>query len=118
MTVMIGIVLWSDLTDHKAVFWCEDQGDLAYYNPSVSEQDAFGFFDAGDMVQFDVEMDSKMRRARNPQLIQEKVCEELPQSLMRKAEARGDGAGDKTAEIIPFVASKSAAAGHKTALKA
>ena len=29
---MLGVVLWSDVSDRKAVIWCEDQGDLAYVN--------------------------------------------------------------------------------------
>lgn len=28
---MLGVVLWADIDDRKAVIWCEDHGNLAYY---------------------------------------------------------------------------------------
>ena len=34
---MYGVVLWADASDTKAVIWCEDQGNLAYY--TAAEED-------------------------------------------------------------------------------
>ena len=34
---MFGVVLWADPVDRKAVIWCEDHGDLAYFKGSLHE---------------------------------------------------------------------------------
>ncbi len=95
---MIGVVLWSDQTDRKAVFWCEDQGDLAYYESPSVQEDGYSFFDAGDMVQFEITTDRRMRRAHNPRLVQESACVGLPESLRQDA-----GINDrKSGKIIAF----------------
>jgi len=102
---MFGVVLWSDTDERKAVIWCEDHGDLAFYKQSEHEEQLP--LDAGDWVQFDMTMDRHMRYAHNPRLVSEGVYPGL-------ADALGDagvqtvrtqpqhGAGRNTAEIIPF----------------
>ncbi|MEM6887762.1 MAG: hypothetical protein AAF636_06435 [Pseudomonadota bacterium] len=97
---MIGVVLWSDPKDRKAVIWCEDQGDLAFLNTPESEIESQGFFDAGDVVQFDVELDCSIRRAHNPTLVLEKVGKSLSNALrVRSSDQLPPHA---TAEVIPF----------------
>ena len=61
---MIGVVLWSDPLAGKAVFWCEDQGDLAYFDGLNEDTDIKKAFAAGDMVSFDVRRDREFRRLR------------------------------------------------------
>ncbi|MFK7869497.1 MAG: hypothetical protein AB8B58_09680 [Roseobacter sp.] len=97
---MIGVILWSDPADRKAVIWCEDQGDLAFFNAQDSTLDANAFFDAGDVVQFDMELDSSIRRASNPQLLLEKTGKSLPQAL--RAAVPDVRPAEATAEVIPF----------------
>ena len=64
---MFGVILWVNSTDRKAVIWCEDEGDLAYFEDEIQPTQAeVGFFDAGDYVEFDVTTDKKLRRASNP----------------------------------------------------
>ncbi len=82
---MLGVVLWSDQTDRKAVFWCEDHGDLAYYEAQDASLDTAAFFDAGDMVQFDVKVDQRLRKASNAVVVQERACSGLPETLKRTA---------------------------------
>lgn len=96
---MIGVVLWSDPSDRKAVIWCEDQGDLAFLNASEEPGPADEFFDAGDLVQFDVEINASMRRVNNPRLVVEKFGNGLPDAL-RRCDA-GPASGH-SAQIIPF----------------
>lgn len=97
---MLGVVLWSDASDKKAVIWCEDQGDLAFFNSGDSVLKADMFFDAGDLVQFDMEIDASMRRVRNPRLVIEKVGSDLPDALrsyeMEACDTR------HSAQVIPF----------------
>ena len=76
---MFGVVLWSDEQDQKAVIWCEDHGDLAFYR---NESDTCEVeMDAGDWVQFDMKMDKNQRKAHNPRLVCEGVYPELADSL-------------------------------------
>lgn len=66
---MLGVVLWSDSHEHKAVIWCEDHGDLAFYRQDVDDVPID--LDAGDWVQFDLTMESQMRFAHNPRRVSE-----------------------------------------------
>ena len=100
-SIMLGVVLWSDVSDRKAVIWCEDQGDLAYVNASDSVLQNGDFFDAGDLVQFDMEMFQSTRLANNPRLVIEKAGPELPEVLRRGAQ-RADNC-TKSAKVIPFI---------------
>ena len=98
---MIGVVLWSDPVDRKAVFWCEDQGDLAFYDSQIDTEDGYGFFDAGDLVQFEVSMERRMRLAHNAQLVRQNACTDLPDRLMEGAGQSSD-APSGGAKIVPF----------------
>lgn len=82
---MIGIVLWSDPRAARAVFWCEDQGDLAYYDAHHKEDHAAYALAAGDMVKFELEPGAQLRRASNPRLIQQQARPDLPCALRRAA---------------------------------
>jgi len=106
VVTMIGVVLWSDARDGKAVFWCEDQGDLAYYEQSAADADRTGFFDAGDMVQFEIRVDMRLRKALNAQLVQQQVCADLPDHLRRNA-GRASLPAPGSAQIIPFAVRES-----------
>lgn len=103
---MIGVVLWSDPDGKSAVFWCEDQGDLAYYERKDEILVSGSLFVAGDMVQFDVRYDGKMRRADDPRLLQEQVCQSLPSRLRQTAQAQPAPAPEPaqpgSAKVIAF----------------
>lgn len=112
---MLGVVLWSDSSDKKAVIWCEDHGNLAYYNGKThAVRDIFDF-GAGDLVQFDLTEERHLRLVRNPRRISENMYPTLAQDLQalsQKAappaprdEERGmPSASDAflSAEIVPF----------------
>lgn len=103
---MIGVVLWSDNSAGKAVFWCEDHGDLAYYEEPIVQIGCGSGFDTGDMVQFDISVHRKLRIAGNPRLVQENAGGHLPDALRGNslaAEAlKGTEAPRRTAQNIPF----------------
>ncbi len=86
---MMGVVLWSDLNDQKAVFWCEDQGDLAFYDATADGHHLQGQMNAGDMVSFDLTFERKMRRAHNAQIVEQKVCHGLQDQLRESAAQSG-----------------------------
>jgi hypothetical protein len=99
---MIGIVLWSDPNDCKAVFWCEDHGDLAYYSAEFDETEVTGIFTAGDMVQFDVFADAEFRRAANPELIQENAYDGLGKRLRVTAQNTQTTANTSGGKVVEF----------------
>jgi hypothetical protein len=67
---MYGVILWSDPEIGQAVIWCEDRGDLVFYQaPPRSWHVRRVFFDTGDYVEFDVTNDTRPRRARNAQTV-------------------------------------------------
>ncbi len=118
---MFGVVLWSDEEDHKAVIWCEDHGDLAFYRSSSDTPNVA--MDAGDWVEFDLSMDRNMRFAHNPRLIAEGVFPELPESLERARPVRLSPAAPAqshrgSAEIIPFTASSKSKRGSRRTVTA
>lgn len=108
---MFGVVLWSDEQEQKAVIWCEDHGDLAFY--SNTGDDFRHALDAGDWVQFDMTMERHQRFAHNPRLVCEGVYPDLANALCavstpsttqepvqeRPVSARSDRS---SAQIIPF----------------
>ncbi len=97
---MIGVVLWSDASDRKAVIWCEDQGDLAFLNSADDLFQSDVFFDAGDVVQFDMEVEASMRRAHNPRLVVEQAGVGLPDALRQSATSADTRTS--SAKVIPF----------------
>ena len=96
---MIGVVLWSDPVEGKAVFWCEDQGDLAYYEVTGAHPTESTVFDAGDMVEFTISSQSRQRLAHDPTLVIEKACADLPETLRNCAAGQPVS---RTADIVLF----------------
>ena len=90
MQSMFGVVLWSDTIAQKAVIWCEDQGDLAFYTPEDCIHDAPSL-DAGDLIQFDIMIQQNMRRACNPQLLMQSHSPDLPDKLKASHSRTGNG---------------------------
>lgn len=99
---MIGVVLWCDQADRKAVIWCDDNGDLAFYHDKDGGLDPTGFFDAGDMVQFEVDICRNLRQAKNARLVQEHAFSGLPERLKNSAGMSDSG----TAQVLPFAPRK------------
>ncbi|SNR42748.1 hypothetical protein [Puniceibacterium sediminis] len=89
---MFGVVLWTDTAEKKAVIWCEDHGNLAFYSGEDHSAVEGVSLDAGDLIQFDMNEESNLRLARNPQLVGQSQYVGIAQSL------RTDGgrAKDKT----------------------
>lgn len=82
---MLGVVLWSDNCDNKAVIWCEDQGDLAYFNGGEGAPLGDADLDAGDLVSFELQQERHLRYAKNPQRIAQGAYNGLADSLQDTA---------------------------------
>lgn len=98
---MFGVVLWSDTNDRKAVIWCEDHGDLAFYGSAQEVPLPELALDAGDLVQFDLTEEQHLRFAHNPRLVSEGVCPDLAGALAPKSPTAPQ-AHSASAEIIKF----------------
>lgn len=66
---MCGLVLWANSDDQKAVVWCEDQGDLAFYVEPKDTAMSGVALDAGDLIEFELREDRQFRRVTNPTLL-------------------------------------------------
>ncbi|MCX7559976.1 hypothetical protein OS190_10390 [Sulfitobacter sp. F26204] len=99
---MMGVVLWSDVNDQKAVFWCEDHGDLAYFNATSVEDTENMVLQPGDMVQFDVTVESKTRRAHNAHIVKPKMCNGLQDGLRQNVSRNDEEPDCLVGKVIPF----------------
>lgn len=103
---MIGVILWCDPKNQKAVIWCEDQGDLAFLPRHEAEQLPDNFIDVGDVVEFDVVANCSLRLARGVRVMESATRPDLPVNLQRLTPSRHrEPIANKTAEVIPFCAS-------------
>lgn len=102
---MIGVVLWCDHEDQKAVFWCEDHGDLAYFNAAGRGGAMPDLLSAGDMVAFDLYVEDNIRCARDAKLVKPRVCKGLQDHLRASTGATEDpAAGREGTNVVSFPA--------------
>lgn len=106
---MLGVVLWSDNDDNKAVIWCEDHGDLAFFNGGDEAHFDPVDLDAGDLVQFELQQEKHLRYAHNPRRIEQGAYDGLPDQLQEAAQPKQPNqitarpAGQMcSADVIPF----------------
>lgn len=82
---MIGVILWSDTLERKAVVWCEDQGDLAFLGSGCVQHEYLGQLTAGDLLEFDVEIEGNLRCVNNPTLLKSYETHDVAASLISTA---------------------------------
>jgi len=100
---MIGVILWSDPTEQKAVIWCEDHGDLAYLSRPDAVYLPDTFFDVGDVVEFDVETKRNLRLVTHASRVQQSWGTGLSDTLREVSDGRRANVDVRdSAEIIPF----------------
>ncbi len=82
---MHGVIIWSDKSRRRAVIWCEDHGDLAFYGGDAQVSPETDRLEPGDLVWFDLKVDNNLRRAINPRLV---AADEFP-TLMQDLKETG-----------------------------
>ncbi len=108
---MFGVILWSDAAAGQAVIWCEDSGNLAYYQaPGRLRHSQCDFFDAGDYVEFEVTQDDRLRRASNAQKVQAEPTCRVQEVLRRGPEFENEQR--RVRPIRPVIAASDNAAGQ------
>lgn len=65
---MYGVVLWSDSKRNKAVIWCEDHQNLAFFKCDRGGREGSRFV-PGDLVEFDLREENELRLAVDPCLV-------------------------------------------------
>ena len=95
---MYGVILWADKCDSKAVIWCEDHGNLAYYSRGETDCHAAPELDPGDLIEFDLQEERDMRHARNLQRINHGFARDLAENLRRSGGLPASG----PAQVITF----------------
>lgn len=85
---MYGIVLWSGNEGRKAVIWCEDHGDLAFFETVADPVDG-PRLEAGDMVRFRSEAGRRMRLAVDLERVADQRFPEVVDTLKGKSNACG-----------------------------
>jgi hypothetical protein len=90
---MIGVILWSDTSERKAVVWCEDQGDLAFLGNGDAQLEHLGELTAGDLLEFDVRVEGDLRRVNNPILLKGYETYDVAADLINNVRATKDAMG-------------------------
>ncbi len=108
---MIGIVLWCDSSKNRAVIWCEDHGDLAFYRPLSSDDTCLH---KGDCVTFTLEQSGDLRRATDLVVLEQESHSALAACLAETGltDAKADQFGVRFGRFAPLkeaLAQKSAA---------
>ena len=102
---MYGVVIWSDQLKNRAVIWCEDHGDLAYFrgDSAGAEVSEIG---PGDLVEFDLAASDGLRLADAPRLVAPKSHPHIARALKRATPApaprkrRSEMSSSRDAEIV------------------
>lgn len=81
---MLGLILWCDGAEGRALIWCEDHGDLAWYEAGGEEAPPVPVR-TGDLVHVGVSAAPGLRRAQALRIVARGAHADLPRQLAREA---------------------------------
>lgn len=99
---MIGVILWQDTAVGKAVVWCEDQGDLAFFNARETTRAMDDLLEVGDVVRFESRIEDNLRIATNVTKLLENWGSLLQDSLSRLPDEPDGVSEGSSAQIVPL----------------
>lgn len=110
---MYGAVLWSDQCTNRALIWCEDHGNLAFFDGAPD--DVCAAFEEGDLVTFKVRDGRGMRLAFEVEMVAADEYPSLAEGL-RGISSDHSAQSLETPErkILPFRNKSSGSAQHDT----
>ncbi|MHA6344858.1 hypothetical protein [Roseivivax sp. CAU 1761] len=82
-SLLLGVVIWCDDADGRAVIWCDDHGDLAYLGASPPLCGTRPTLAPGDLVRFQLREERAPRRVIDPELVEPAGFPDLPARLAR-----------------------------------
>ncbi|MFN3210188.1 MAG: hypothetical protein ACE369_14515 [Roseovarius sp.] len=104
--MMYGAVLWSDQCTNRALIWCSDHGDLAFFDGRTDSPGVPPEFEAGDLVTFNVRDGRGMRQAFDVNVVSSEEYPCLAQDLRGMATDRTTAprttAQAHAQKIVPF----------------
>ncbi|WP_057789568.1 hypothetical protein [Roseovarius atlanticus] len=103
---MYGAVLWADRCTNRALIWCEDHGDLAFFEGEPANMSDASTFEEGDFVAFKIRDGRGMRLAFEVKVVTSDEYPRLARDL-RGAASKDVAAASPAAperKILPFVA--------------
>jgi hypothetical protein len=78
---MLGVVIWTDAAESKAIIWCEDHGKLAFLGQCNH---------GDDFLKVDLAEYRTMRLAQNPRKIAQHYCADLDGVLAKAQSVKSD----------------------------
>ena len=105
---MYGAVLWSDRCNGRALIWCEDHGNLAFFNGDEDRSSEVLNFEEGDLVSFKVRDGRGMRLAYEVEVVCADEYPTLAAGLRDAAqgpeevEVTSPISNDAQSKIVPF----------------
>ena len=99
---MFGVVLWSSREVLNAVIWCEDHGDLAFLDETGGDGETQGLPEPGDLVRFEIQWDSTVRRARNASVVSPELYPNLVAALTGSCATSMPHACTHGNRVLPF----------------
>ncbi|MEM6578718.1 MAG: hypothetical protein AAF678_09505 [Pseudomonadota bacterium] len=102
---MYGAVLWSDPSSERALIWCEDHADLAFF---ASECCSTPRLEPGDLVSFTLTEQQSLRVAENVEVVATEEYPFLADGLQQASAAEqpmSEFASDcaNHSNVVPFV---------------
>lgn len=88
-SAMIGVVVWADTAKLKAVIWCEDQRDLAYFIQREEHAQTVAL-NKGDLVKFESRYESGLRMAGRVQVVEPCAEPHLSDALLDQPAPTGE----------------------------
>jgi len=99
---MIGVILWRDVADSKSVIWCEDQGDLVFFDGLSDSVQPDVLLDVGDVVRFEVAVARNARLAKNVTRLMDNWGSTLVDALTNLPPEPALASRSNGAKIVPF----------------
>jgi hypothetical protein len=78
---MLGVVIWSCKASGRAIVWCSDSKDLAYYEGRKLQRGPAPIIETGDLVEVEIATRGILRRATKLHLIEAGYMPDLVDSL-------------------------------------
>ncbi len=95
---MYGVVLWCSADCRKSVIWCEDHGDLAFFQ---AQEGPAPRLEAGDLVKFRSVQTRRMRIAHDLVLVEQERFRDLPDNLKAAGE-QAESRAATGAKVLSF----------------
>ncbi len=108
---MFGVILWSDPKNRRAVIWCEDHEELAFFRGDDAKDGCSTApelsFEAGDLIRFDLRQEGQLRLACNLRMVEAdgypSLARDLVSASLQAAPPKSMQSGTKkTCKVIAF----------------